>query len=116
MRISDWSSDVCSSDLRFGIEVNHPRYLAIPKCGMSLAPYLLYAGARPALRRLLQGGERIGLIDANYFYPDGVAAVMLGRRFGLPVTVPARGTDITLNTEERGVGKERGRKGKYQWG
>src|SRR3546814_12332982 len=77
MRISDWSSDVCSSDLRFGIEVDHPRYLAIPKCGMSLAPYLLYAGARPALRRLLQGGERIGLIDAHYFYPDGVAAVML---------------------------------------
>src|SRR3546814_6714303 len=94
MRISDWSSDVCSSDLRFGIEVDHPRYLAIPKCGMSLAPYLLYAGARPALRRLLPGGERIGLIDAHYFYPDGVAAVMLGRRFGLPVTVTARGSDL----------------------
>src|SRR3546814_3958257 len=62
---------------------------------MSLAPYLLYAGARPALRRLLQGGERIGLIDAHYFYPDGVAAVMLGRRFGLPVTVTARGSDIS---------------------
>src|SRR3546814_9726238 len=33
-------------EVRFGIEVDHPRYLAIPKCGMSLAPYLLYAGAR----------------------------------------------------------------------
>src|SRR3546814_2626961 len=63
---------------------------------MSLAPYLLYAGARPALRRLLQVGERIGLTDAHYFYPDGVAAVMLGRRFGLPVTVTARGRDINL--------------------
>src|SRR3546814_740471 len=96
MRISDWSARVPRREVRFGIEVDHPRYLAIPKCGMSLAPYLLYAGARPALRRLLQGGERIGLIDAHDFYPDGVAAVMLGRRFGLPVTVTARGSDINL--------------------
>jgi teichuronic acid biosynthesis glycosyltransferase TuaC len=29
-------------------------------------------------------------------YPDGVAAVWLGRRFGLPVVVTARGTDVSL--------------------
>lgn len=83
-------------EVRFGIEIEHPRYAVVPKCGMSLAPYLLYAGARPLLRRLLRGGERISLIDAHYFYPDGVAAVMLGRTFGLPVTVTARGSDINL--------------------
>jgi glycosyltransferase involved in cell wall biosynthesis len=81
---------------RFGIEVDHPRYLTLPKVGMSMAPFLLYASARGALDRLLRAGHRFDLIDAHYFYPDGVAAVMLGRAFGLPVTVTARGSDINM--------------------
>jgi teichuronic acid biosynthesis glycosyltransferase TuaC len=83
-------------ETRFGIDIEHPRYLAIPKAGMTLAPYLLYAAARQALDRLLRRGERFDLIDAHYFYPDGVAAVMLGRAAKLPVTVTARGTDVNL--------------------
>lgn len=83
-------------ETRFGIEVDHPRYLAIPKVGMSVAPYLLYAAARRAFDRLLRKGERFDIIDAHYFYPDGVAAVLLGRAANLPVTVTARGSDINL--------------------
>ena len=81
---------------RFGIEIDHPRFATIPKIGMSLAPFLLYASARRALAGLLKAGHRFDLIDAHYFYPDGVAAVMLGRAFGLPVVITARGTDINL--------------------
>jgi glycosyltransferase involved in cell wall biosynthesis len=81
---------------RFGIEIDHPRYLTLPKVGMSMAPFLLYASARGALERLLRAGHRFDLIDAHYFYPDGVAAVMLGRAFGLPVVVTARGSDINV--------------------
>lgn len=83
-------------ETRHGIEIDHPRYLTLPKVGMTSAPFLLYAGARLALRHLLRAGHRFDLIDAHYFYPDGVAAVMLGREFGLPVTVTARGTDINV--------------------
>lgn len=83
-------------ETRSGIQVDHPSYLVIPKIGMSLAPFLLYAAARRALRRLLRDGHNFDVIDAHYFYPDGVAAVMLGREFGLPVTVTARGSDINL--------------------
>lgn len=86
-------------ETRFGIEIAHPRYPAIPKCGMSAAPALLYASARLALGRLLRGGEGFDVIDAHYFYPDGVAAVLLGRAFGLPVTITARGSDINLIAE-----------------
>jgi glycosyltransferase involved in cell wall biosynthesis len=61
-----------------------------------VAPYLLYVTARRALGKLLSKGERFDIIDAHYFYPDGVAAVLLGRAANLPVTVTARGTDINL--------------------
>ena len=41
------------------------------------------------------------LIDAHYFYPDGVAAVLLGRSLGKPVVITARGTDVNLIPEYR---------------
>lgn len=81
---------------RHGIDVLHPRYLAVPKVGMSVAPFLLAAGAYAAAKGLLQGGYRFDLVDAHYFYPDGVAAAMLGRRLGVPVVITARGTDVNL--------------------
>lgn len=84
------------SETRFGVTIDHPRYLAIPKLGMTAAPFLLYAGARLAVARLLRAGQSFDLIDAHYLYPDGVAAVMLGRTFGLPVAVTARGTDVNV--------------------
>ena len=84
------------AECRFGIEIDHPRFLTIPKIGMTAAPFLLYAAARRALAALLRAGHGFDLIDAHYFYPDGVAAVMLGRQFGLPVTVTARGSDINV--------------------
>lgn len=84
------------TETRFGIEIAHPRFLTIPKLGMTAAPFLLYATARSAVARMLRAGAVFDLIDAHYFYPDGVAAVMLGRAFGLPVAVTARGTDINV--------------------
>lgn len=89
------------SETRFGIEIDHPRYVTIPKFGMTAAPFLLYASARRAVARLLRSGHSFDLIDSHYCYPDGVAAVMLGRQFELPVSVTARGTDINLIPDYR---------------
>lgn len=81
---------------RFGIEIDHPRFLTIPKIGMAAAPFLLYATARLAVAPLVRAGHVFDLIDAHYFYPDGVAAMMLGRALGLPVAITARGSDINV--------------------
>lgn len=81
---------------RNDLTVYHPRYLVIPKLGMNLAPYTLYRVMQRALRARLAAGARFDLIDAHYFYPDGVAAAWLGQEFGLPVVITARGTDINL--------------------
>jgi len=81
---------------RNGLSIEHPRYLVVPKVGMRLTPHTLYRAMRASLRRLLDAGHEFDIIDAHYFYPDGVAAVWLGEEFGLPVVVTSRGTDISL--------------------
>ena len=83
-------------DRRHGLEVLHPRYLVIPKVGMTAAPYLMYRMARAAIAQIRSSGYDFDLIDAHYAYPDGVAAAMLGDHFKRPVTITARGTDINL--------------------
>lgn len=80
---------------RAGIEVLHPRYLVVPKVGMTLAPFLLAQAAIPAVAKLLRRYD-FDAIDAHYLYPDGIAALMVGERFGKPVVITARGTDVTL--------------------
>ena len=82
--------------VRHGICVAHPRYLVVPKIGMHLTPYTLYRSMRSQFRELLAEGARVDLIDAHYFYPDGVAAAWLAREFNVPVVITARGTDISL--------------------
>jgi teichuronic acid biosynthesis glycosyltransferase TuaC len=86
---------------RHGLTVLHPRYPLLPKVGMSSAPFLMYAALRNVIAEILKARFRFDLIDAHYFYPDGVAAVMLGRGLGKPVVVTARGTDVNLLPEYR---------------
>jgi glycosyltransferase involved in cell wall biosynthesis len=44
---------------------------------------------------------RFDCIDAHFVYPDGLAAVLLGKVLGIPVTVSARGSDINLYPKYR---------------
>ena len=86
-------------EVRHGLRVAHPRYPVLPKVGMSVAPLLLAQAVKPAIARIIDEGYDFDLIDAHYFYPDGVAAAMLGRYFNKPLAITARGSDITLLTQ-----------------
>ena len=86
-------------EIRNGLHVDYPRYLQLPKIGMSIAPLAIFSALLPVVRRQLRGGQEFDLIDAHYFYPDGVAAVMLGRALGRPVVVTARGSDLNVIAE-----------------
>jgi teichuronic acid biosynthesis glycosyltransferase TuaC len=81
--------------------VVHPRYALIPKVGMSSAPFLMYGSLRNFITEIQRARFRFDLIDAHYFYPDGVAAALLGRHLGKPVVITARGTDVNLIPEYR---------------
>lgn len=78
------------------LDVLHPRYFLPPKVGMNIAPFSLAMGAIPAAKRLLHEGFDFDVIDAHYYYPDGVAAALLAQFFKKPFTVTARGSDINL--------------------
>ena len=86
---------VPEQEQRHGIRILHPRYPVIPKLGMSIAPFLMYRALLPALRKLKAKESDFDVIDAHYFYPDGVAAARLGATIGKPVVITARGTDVT---------------------
>lgn len=84
------------TDIRHGLEVRYPRYLAIPKVGMSLAPFLMALALLPVVRRLRRQHPDLALIDSHFLYPDGVAACLLGRWLRIPVLMTARGSDVNL--------------------
>lgn len=90
------AAKVPDKEMRHGIEVIHPRYLHFPKVGMNLAPHLLASCVKPVIGRMIDEGYDFDLLDAHYFYPDGVAAVKLAKYFNKPVVITARGTDINL--------------------
>jgi glycosyltransferase involved in cell wall biosynthesis len=94
-RYARWAS-VPRREVRHGLEVVHPRYPLLPKFGMLAHPLAMAVAAMPALRRLRRQRFDFDLIDAHYFYPDGVAALLLGQWLQRPVVITGRGTDLNL--------------------
>ncbi|MEC5387217.1 glycosyltransferase family 4 protein [Uliginosibacterium sp. H3] len=97
-RFGDWAkmASTPAFEERNGLQVWHPRYALPPKVGMNVAPWTLAWGARATVAKLIRDGFDFDLIDAHYYYPDGVAAAMLSRWFNKPFVVTARGTDLNL--------------------
>ncbi len=88
-----------AAEVRHGVPVVYPRYLLLPKLAMEMAPASLVRAAWPAVQKIIQDGFDFDLIDAHYYYPDGVAAAEIARRLGKPFVVTARGTDLNLIPE-----------------
>lgn len=81
---------------RAGIEVRYPRFLVIPKVGLMAQPFALASAGARAAEALSRDGFQFDLIDAHYFFPDGVAAAKLAAKLGKPFVVTAHGSDINL--------------------
>src|SRR4051812_25047798 len=87
-----------------GLHVEHPRYWYTPRVLRSRYGHFFRHSVKAAFDRALTE-FRPHLVLAAWAYPDGWAAVELGRRVGLPVVVKVHGSDIlTLpKTPGRGV-------------
>jgi len=74
-----------------GLDVHRPRFAAWPLTGGRFHVGALVRAVTPVLETMR---GTIDVIDASFFFPDGPAAVELGRRLGVPVSIKARGADI----------------------
>ncbi len=79
-----------------GIEVLHPRFFSIPGVFKWLDGLFMALASLSTVGQLIRQ-QRPAVIDSHFAYPDGFAAVLLGRRFRLPVTVTLRGTEFSLS-------------------
>lgn len=85
-----------------GLTVERPRFRAIPGIGGRRHVAGLTRALIPVLDRL-HDERGFDVIDASFFFPDGPAAVTLGRRYGVPVSIKARGADIHYWGTARGT-------------
>src|SRR3546814_1742470 len=106
MRISDWSSDVCSSDLAI---LDHPSIKAVSFVGSSDVAHYVYCRGTAAGKRMqcMGGAKNHGIVmpDADL---DRAVADIVGAAYGsagercmaLPVVVPV-GEDTARNLRDR---------------
>ncbi|HEU0097938.1 MAG TPA: glycosyltransferase [Allosphingosinicella sp.] len=74
---------------RNGLTVHRPRFRTWPGPVAAGAARALAAAVLPLARRL-----KCDVVDSQFFWPDGVAAMHLARALGLPFSIKARGSDV----------------------
>ena len=90
------TAGVPESEQIHGLPVRHPRYLHVPGVGMRIQPDALARALLEDLRIHGDDARRFDVVDAHYFYPDGVAAARVAAELGLPLVISARGSDVNL--------------------
>jgi glycosyltransferase involved in cell wall biosynthesis len=83
-----------------GFSVQFPRFFSVPGWLKWWDGAFMARGAWPALKALREAG-RLDVLDAHFAYPDGYAAVQLGQRLGVPVTITLRGTEMRHAQDHR---------------
>jgi glycosyltransferase involved in cell wall biosynthesis len=76
------------------ITILRPRFTLIPKVGARRNAAAIARAALP-LARAIDAETRVDLVDAQFFFPDGPAAAEIARALGRPLSIKARGSDIT---------------------
>lgn len=77
-----------------GVRTLRPRFTSTPLIGWRSNPAKVEHALLRAMGKLRAEGFIPDVIDAEFFFPDGVAAARLGRKIGVPVSIKARGSDI----------------------
>lgn len=77
-----------------GVTVHRPRFTLVPAVGGPINPAMIARAVLPLARRL-HALAPFDLVDAQFFYPDGPAAAKIAAALGLPLSIKARGADIS---------------------
>lgn len=73
-----------------GLSVHRPRFGMIPRIGARFNPVAIARAIGPIAR-----AGHFDIIDAQFFYPDGPAAMRVATALALPFSIKARGADIS---------------------
>lgn len=87
-------AEAAVSGVENGVTVHRPRFTLIPAVGGPFNPRMIVRSVLPLARRLHEVAP-FDLIDAQFFYPDGPAACRIAQQLGLPLSIKARGADIS---------------------
>ncbi len=88
-------SQLPAEETRGGLEIFRPRAVMLPHNFLfSLLGFSFYLTLRSCLRQVAEGFA-IDLIHAHMVYPDGFAAVLLGRALARPTLITLHGGDVT---------------------
>lgn len=88
-----------------GLIVHRPRYTAWPGRGARWTARAMAHALLPKLRAIRENFP-FDVIDAEFFWPDGPAAMHLARALGVPFSIKARGSDIQRWSEKAGIGPQ----------
>ncbi len=78
-----------------GITVHRPRFTLVPRIGARRNAGAIARAVLPLARRL-HAEHPIDVVDAQFFFPDGPAAAAIASALALPLSIKARGSDITF--------------------
>ncbi|HEY5723721.1 MAG TPA: glycosyltransferase [Allosphingosinicella sp.] len=88
-----------------GLIVHRPRFRSYPGPLGKLNGKAMARAVLPLLRELRHSFP-FDVIDAEFFWPDGVAAMHLGAALGVPFSIKARGSDVHLWGRTEGVAEQ----------
>jgi teichuronic acid biosynthesis glycosyltransferase TuaC len=88
-------SQVSQQEMTGDVEVFHPRYFMIPKVSRAFEGLAMFLPVLHKIKEIKRTFD-FDIIDAHVVYPDGFAAVLIGRYFKKPVVVTSHGTDLNL--------------------
>ena len=96
-RLSRWlrMSRIPSKEMYGQLNVYHPRYFLVPAISAPFHGFLMFLGSLFLVRRL-HAKLQFDCIDGHFVYPDGFAAILIGKLLRLPVAVTAHGTDLNV--------------------
>lgn len=81
------------TEVRGGLTVHRPRYQVWPLTGGAGTARRMAAALLPLLREI-RTRFAFDVIDAEFFWPDGPAAMHLAAALGIPFSIKARGSDV----------------------
>lgn len=96
-------AQLADTEIWQGLTVHRPAFRSWGPWRQAEAPQAMARAILPLVQRL-HAEAPFDVIDAQYFWPDGPAAMQLSRVLGIPFSILARGSDIHMWGEKPEIG------------